>query len=54
MLLVRHSLRLLRELIVYSFVNRSPWLGALVLALLVVGTVVFAGQVVAPLMYTIF
>lgn len=54
LLSLKHILRLLRELALFSLVNRSAGLPLLVLLLLAVGGLIFVSHAAAPLMYTIF
>lgn len=55
MLRLRHSWRLLRELVALSVINRVWWPVPLVLLLLLAGALMLAAQVVAPFtVYTLF
>jgi hypothetical protein len=46
--------RLLAELWLFAARNRAWWLVPTVILLLLLGLVVFAGQAVAPFVYTLF
>ena len=51
---VRWFLRMLRDIAVYGWTNRSFGLAALVLVLLGIGLIIGAAAVSAPWIYTIF
>ena len=54
MLFLKWSWRLLRDVITFGIVNRSPITTFSILLLLVVGVVIFAAQISAPFIYTLF
>jgi hypothetical protein len=54
MLFLKWTWRLLRDVTMFGFVNRSPIMGFSILLLLVVGLVIAAAQVSAPFIYTLF
>ena len=46
--------RLLRDVVLFSFVNRSYAVGTFVVALLLLGLLVAGAEVSAPFIYTLF
>ena len=54
MLLARWSFRLVSDVVMYGFANRSPAMSFGILALLVVGLALVGAQVSAPFIYTLF
>ncbi len=48
------ALRMVKDIIAFGFVNRSYGMSLGLLALLVVGVTIFAAQVSAPFIYTLF
>jgi len=46
--------RLLRDVVLFSVVNRAYALGASILAMLVLGTLIVGAEVSAPFIYTLF
>ena len=54
MLLLNWSTRLLRDVVMFGFVNRSLMMSLSILFFLVVGLVIAAAQVSAPFIYTLF
>ncbi len=54
MLLARWTLRMVRDVVLFGVVNRSPMMSLGILGLLVIGLVVGAAQVSAPFIYTLF
>ncbi len=49
-----HVGRLLREVWAFAWQNKAWWLVPLVLVLLLMALLIFAGQGVAPFIYTLF
>jgi hypothetical protein len=47
-------LRLLKDLVRFAWENKIWWIVPMVLVLLVLGLLIFAGQTVAPFIYTLF
>lgn len=54
MLFLHWTSRLLRDVILFGIVNRSPMMTLSILFFLVLGLVVAAAQVSAPFIYTLF
>src|SRR5438128_3998797 len=54
MLFLKWTWRLLRDVVTFGFVNRSPITSFSIILLLVVGLVVAAAQISAPFIYTLF
>jgi hypothetical protein len=54
MLLLRWSIRLLRDVVMFGIVNRSLAMSFWILFFLAIGLVVAAAQVSAPFIYTLF
>ncbi|MDZ4829126.1 MAG: hypothetical protein SGJ09_02880 [Phycisphaerae bacterium] len=52
--LIQWVLRLLRDVVMFGFVNRSLALSVCILFFLAVGLVIAAAQVSAPFIYTLF
>ena len=46
--------RFFRELLAFAKQNKAWWIVPMVLNLLVLGTLIFTGQAVAPFIYTLF
>lgn len=51
---LKHSRRLLRELIGFAHANKAYWLIPTVLALGLLSLLIFGGQSAAPFIYTLF
>jgi hypothetical protein len=51
---LKHLLRLLKELGEFAWHNKVWWIVPIVLAMLFLALLVFAGQAVAPFIYTLF
>jgi hypothetical protein len=51
---LRHSRRLLRELVGFAHANKAYWLIPTVLALGLLSLLIFGGQSAAPFIYTLF
>ena len=51
---LKHLLRLLREVGEFAWHNKAWWIVPIVVALLFLALLVFAGQSVAPFIYTLF
>lgn len=54
LLRLRWALRLVRDIVLYGVVNRSPLTSGAILALLVLGLLISAAQISAPFIYTLF
>jgi hypothetical protein len=54
MILARWLFRMLRDVLLYGFVNRSFAMSFALLAFLVIGLTLVAAQVAAPFIYTLF
>ena len=54
MLFIKWTWRLLRDVVMFGIVNRSPLTSFTILLLLVVGLVIAAAQISAPFIYTLF
>jgi hypothetical protein len=54
MILARWIYRMVKDVVVYGFVNRSIAMSLALLAFLVVGLTIVAAQVSAPFIYTLF
>jgi hypothetical protein len=53
-LFLKWTARLLRDVILFGIVNRSPATSFSILLLLVIGLVIAAAQISAPFIYTLF
>lgn len=51
---LKHLFRLFADLAVFAWQNKIWWLVPMVLVLLLLGVLIFAGQTVAPFIYTLF
>ncbi|MBN2449120.1 MAG: hypothetical protein JXR77_01955 [Lentisphaeria bacterium] len=51
---LRHLGRLLRDVFGFAWQNKAWWIVPVVVLLLLLGLLVFAGQSVAPFIYTLF
>jgi hypothetical protein len=54
MLFLKWTWRLLRDVVTFGIVNRSPATSFTILLLLVIGLVIAAAHVSAPFIYTLF
>jgi hypothetical protein len=54
MLFLKWTWRLLRDVVTFGFVNRSPLTSFSILLLLTIGVVIAAAQISAPFIYTLF
>jgi len=54
MLILRHLGRLLKELFAFAWENKAWWIVPIVLVLLLLTALIFAGESVAPFIYTLF
>ena len=54
MMFLRHLGRLLRDVFGFARMHKAWWIVPLVLVLLAMALVLFAGQAVAPFIYTLF
>ncbi len=54
MRLVRHLLLLLKEFGLFAWHNKAWWIIPLILMLLLLSAFIFAGQSMAPYIYTLF
>ncbi len=54
MLFLKWTARLLRDIVLFGIVNRSPATSFSILLLLVIGLVIAAAQISAPFIYTLF
>ncbi len=54
MLAIKHFLRMLKDLVAYSWANECWWPLPLILILLFVGLLAFTTQVATPYIYTLF
>jgi hypothetical protein len=54
LLAARWAGRMVRDVLLFGIVNRSPAMSVAILAFLVVGLTIVAAQVSAPFIYTLF
>jgi len=54
MIYLRHLLNLLKEFFGFAAEHKKWWLIPVILALLVIGLLIVAGQTTAPFIYTLF
>ena len=54
MLFLKWTWRMLRDVVMFGIVNRSPFTSLSILFLLVIGLMIAAAQVSAPFIYTLF
>ncbi len=54
MLFLKWTWRLLRDVVMFGIVNRSPLISFSILLFLAIGLVIAAAQVSAPFIYTLF
>ncbi|MFT3769738.1 MAG: hypothetical protein QM820_30240 [Minicystis sp.] len=53
-MLLRWITRMLRDVVLFGVVNRSPVMSVAILAFLAIGLTIVAAQVSAPFIYTLF
>ena len=54
MLFLKHLVRLIQDVARFAWENKIWWIIPMVLVLLLLGLLIFAGQAAAPFIYTLF
>ena len=54
MLKVKWAFKLIRDIILFGYVNQSYFISLLILGFLLISAVIFSAQISAPFIYTLF